>query len=115
MWCEGFADWVSLGQTELAGFLPQKPGTIAKGTTQLVKTPMAPGDNGLVVVGYLCCIASLFLCPPVGILALVCAIVNLTRHRVGHGLAQLFLSIVLTSAGSFLAYLVWQEVIKQNP
>ena len=104
VWCEGFPDWVPLAQTELAAFLPQKPIGVANDpTTQ---------DNGLVVAGYLLCVPSLFL-PPLGILALICAIVNLTRRRVSHGLAQLFLSIVLSSAGSLLAYLVWQEINKQ--
>ena len=115
VWCEGFADWVALDKTELGGFLSQNLASLANGTTQLVRTPTTPGGNGLVVAGYLCCVASLFLCPALGIPALVCAIINLTRRRVSHGLAQLFLSIVLSSAGSFLWYLLWQEINKQNP
>ena len=108
VWCEGFPDWVPLGQTELVAFLPQKAAAVASPSTR-----DATQGNGLVVAGYLLCVASLFLCPPLGILALICAIVNLTRRRVSHGLAQLFLSIVLSSAGSFLVYLVWQEISKQ--
>ena len=117
VWCEGFADWVALDQTDLAGFLPQKQAAIGKGTTMLVRTPTttAPGGNGLVVAGYLCCVASLFLCPGLGIPALVCAIMNLTRRRVSHGLAQMFLSIVLSSAGSFLWYLFLKEMFEPNP
>jgi GYF domain 2 len=136
VWCEGFADWVPLEQTDLAGFLPHKQPAVAKGTLQVV-AGQANG-NGLVVAGYLCCVGSLFLCPPVfalaaiispmtpasltisfffstvfGIAALTCAIVNLSRRQVPHGLAQLFLSIVLSSAGSLLGYLVWQEIGKQ--
>lgn len=108
VWCEGFADWVPLDRTDLARLLP---GTAAKPAT--TSTAMLDG-NGLVVAGYLCCIGAGFLCPPVfGIAALACAIVNLSRRRVPHGLAQLFLSIVLSSGGALLWYLAWQELSKQ--
>ena len=112
VWCEGFADWVPLDRTDLARLLPDKP---AAKVAQQGTTPAALLEgNGLVVAGYLCCVGAGFLCPPVfGIAALTCAIVNLSRRRVPHGLAQLFLSIVLSSGGSLLAYLVWQEIDKR--
>ena len=114
VWCEGFADWVPLDQTDLAGFLPRNQAALAKGTNQLVADPAAANGNGLVVAGYLCCVGASSLCPPVfGIAALVCAIVNLSRRRVSHGLAQLFLSIVLSSGGSFLWWLLYQALDKQ--
>ena len=108
VWCEGFADWVPLDRTDLAGLLPAKAAQQGTGAAALLD------GNGLVVAGYLCCIGAGFLCPPVfGIAALACAIVNLSRRRVPHGLAQLFLSIVLSSGGALLWYLAWQELSKQ--
>ena len=111
VWCEGFADWVRLDQTELSGSLPRGP---AAAGAQPANTPALLEGNGLVVVGYLCCVGAGFVCPPLfGVAALTCAVVNLRRRRVAHGLAQLFLSIVMSSAGSLLAYLVWQEIGKK--
>ena len=66
VWCEGFADWVPLGETELASFLPRKQGAVARGSTQLLLDPTTrPGDNNLVLAGYLCCVGALTVCPPV--------------------------------------------------
>lgn len=102
VWREGFADWVRLGQTELASFLPKIP------TTQPVIGEQGSG-NAVVVAGYICCVAALFVCPFFGVLALACSVANLGKGRVAHGLVLLFLAIVLTAAGCLLAYLVWQE------
>ena len=109
VWCEGFADWVALDKTELGGFLSQNLASLANGTTQLVRTPTTANDFASVVAGYLCCVASVS-CPPLfGIAAIIFAVLNLSRRRVSHGLAQLFLSIVLSSLGSLLYYLLYTK------
>jgi hypothetical protein len=111
VWCEGFADWVPLDRTDLAGLLPR--GQTAAGA-QPGNTPGLLEGNGLVAIGYLCCIGAGFVCPPgFGLAALTCAVVNLRRRRVAHGLAQLFLSIVMSSAGSLFVYLLWERISKQ--
>jgi hypothetical protein len=61
-------------------------------------------DHGrwLLAAGYLCPCLALVLCPPIfGIAGLVIGLIHLTRgrRRIGHGVAQIVLSILFTLIG----------------
>lgn len=75
-------------------------------------TPSPPGGEtdgqrvALVLMGYVCAAAALLVCPPgFGCAGLVIGVVNVTRRRVGHGLAQIILSLVLGVAGALVGAL----------
>ena len=58
------------------------------------------GSNTLVISGYLCAIISLVFLPPAfGLAGMVIGIINLTRGKVGHGIAQIVLSVTLPIFG----------------
>ena len=51
--------------------------------------------NGLIAAGYVCAaIALLFLPPVFALVAFIIGIINLTRNQVGHGIAQIILSVI---------------------
>jgi hypothetical protein len=57
----------------------------------------------LLIMGYVCACISLCLCPPAfAIAGVVIGIINVTRQREGHGIAQIILSLVLGTAGLIL-------------
>ena len=56
--------------------------------------------SGLIVTGYVLCFLSLVVIPiPLSIAGFVVGIVNLTKGKVGHGIAQIILSIVCGMIG----------------
>ena len=56
--------------------------------------------------GYLCALISLLLFPPAfGIAGLVIGIINLTRGHIGHGIAQIILSVTCGGFGMLLGAL----------
>lgn len=61
-------------------------------------TPRAaaqPHGNGLIVAGYVCSAIALLILPPVfALIAFIIGIVNLTRNQIGHGIAQIVLSLI---------------------
>ena len=57
--------------------------------------------GGLVVVGYILAFLSLIVIPiPLGIAGFVVGIVNLTKGKAGHGIAQIILSILCGMIGA---------------
>lgn len=52
-------------------------------------------STALIAAGYVCAVVSLLILPPVfALIGLIIGIINLTRNHVGHGIAQIVLSIV---------------------
>lgn len=51
--------------------------------------------NGLIATGYICAAVSLLFLPPVfSLIAFIIGIINLTRNQIGHGIAQIVLSVI---------------------
>jgi hypothetical protein len=51
--------------------------------------------NGLIVAGYVCAAVALLFLPPVfALAAFIIGIINLTRNQIGHGIAQIVLSVI---------------------
>ena len=64
------------------------------------ETKKEEGGKGLIIAGYVCGFLSLLLFPPaLGLAGTVCGIVNLTKGRVGHGLAQIIISVTCGALG----------------
>lgn len=52
-------------------------------------------ENKLIVPGYIVAFVGLFLLPPICLLiGCIIGIINITRDNVGHGIAQIVLSII---------------------
>lgn len=65
-------------------------------------------SNSLVVWGYACGVAALFFFPiGFGIAGVVIGIMNLTRGRVGHGIAQIAIAVTLGILGAVWGAIVW--------
>lgn len=65
-----------------------------------VSSTQARSSTSLIAAGYACALVSLLFCPPFfGVAGLVIGIINLTRGAVGHGIAQIVLSLVFTALG----------------
>jgi hypothetical protein len=71
--------------------------------------PASPiGGSGLIAAGYICAFVSLLFCPPgFGIAGVVIGIVNITRGHVGHGVAQIVISIFCTLLGIAIGVAAW--------
>jgi hypothetical protein len=55
----------------------------------------AAQGNGLVAAGYVCAVVALLILPPVfALVAFIIGIINLTRNQIGHGIAQIVLSVI---------------------
>ena len=51
--------------------------------------------NGLIAAGYVCAAVALLFLPPVfALVAFIIGIINLTRNQIGHGIAQIVLSVI---------------------
>lgn len=51
--------------------------------------------NGLIAAGYVCALVALLILPPVfALVAFIIGIINLTRNQIGHGIAQIVLSVI---------------------
>jgi len=60
-------------------------------------------STGLIVAGYICGFLALAIFPPaLGIAGLVIGILNLTKGRTGHGIAQIVISITCGILGSVI-------------
>lgn len=65
-------------------------------------------SKSLVVWGYVCGVLALFIFPiGFGIAGAVIGIVNLTKGRVGHGVAQIVIAATLGLIGAVLGAIVW--------
>jgi len=63
---------------------------------------------GLIVAGYVCGGVALLFCPPgFGIAGIVIGIVNITRGAIGHGIAQIGISVGCTMVGMMLGAAAW--------
>jgi hypothetical protein len=69
------------------------------------------GSSATVVAGYVCAGLSLIIFPiGLGIAGLVLGIINVTKGRTGHGIAQIILSVVLGTIGALLGMAVWSSI-----
>ena len=65
-------------------------------------------SSNLVVWGYVCGVLALFFLPiAFGIAGMVIGIVNLTKGRVGHGIAQIVIALTLGILGAIWGAIVW--------
>jgi len=65
-------------------------------------------STSIVVWGYVCGIAALFIFPlGFGVAGVVIGIVNLTKGRVGHGIAQIVIAVTLGILGAIWGAMVW--------
>ena len=62
----------------------------------------------LVVSGYVCAVLALFIFPiGLGIAGLVIGIINLTKGRVGHGIAQIVIAVTFGIVGTIWGAIAW--------
>jgi hypothetical protein len=63
----------------------------------------AESSVALVFFGYICALLSLLVLPPAfGLAGLIIGIINLTRGRIGHGIAQIVLSVTFAIFGMLI-------------
>ncbi|MGP8243860.1 MAG: hypothetical protein ACLQVN_04995 [Bryobacteraceae bacterium] len=69
------------------------------------------GDGkSLVIAGYICGFAALVFLPPAfGLAAFVLGILNLTKGRVGHGVAHIVIAVTCGIAGMYIGAYIWQR------
>lgn len=61
----------------------------------------------MIPIGYVCAFGSLVLFPPgLGLAGVVVGIVNVTRGRAGHGVAQIALSVTCALLGAAIGFYV---------
>ena len=77
-------------------------------------TGLAPASResttGLIASGYICGLLSILFCPPaLGLAGFVIGIVNLTKGSVGHGIAQIIISVTCGVLGMILGAAVSQN------
>lgn len=59
------------------------------------RAPKQAQGNGLIAAGYVCAAVALLFLPPVfALVAFIIGIINLTRNQIGHGIAQIVLSVI---------------------
>jgi len=67
------------------------------------KQPAGTEGTGLIIAGYICAGISLLLCPPgFGLAGIVIGFINLARGAIGHGIAQIVISIGCALFGMIL-------------
>jgi uncharacterized OB-fold protein len=65
-------------------------------------------SNSLVAAGYVCAVLALFIFPiGLGIAGLVIGIINITKGRVGHGVAQIVIAVTFGILGAIWGAIVW--------
>jgi hypothetical protein len=80
---------------------PNKPFTEAEKSGIVVHDPKE--GTTLVSAGYICGLLSLLIFPPaLGLAGLVCGIMNLANGRIGHGIAQIIISLTCGILGAIL-------------